>query len=108
MTASAGEIEQQELERLCGCRMCLRRSRGTTSCRLDALRSVRRDIRRQVCHGLVLHDAERRLMVCQVCGGTGLGGASVVHERDCALGDLTDTWPGSKVLRRPQRERLDT
>jgi hypothetical protein len=67
----------------------------------------RENIRRSVCHALVLHDAKRHLMVCQVCGGTGLGGASVVHERDCALGNLTDTWPGDNVLRQPQQKGLD-
>lgn len=47
---------------------------------------------------LMPHDRERGMVVCLVCGGEGLGGASVMHRDDCALVALVVAWGWERPL----------
>lgn len=76
---------------------------GAVSPMIEGLRIAwRADLEHEVCVALMRHDPGRNLVVCQVCDGTGLGGGSIIHEHDCKLADLVDSWAGSNVFRRPE------
>lgn len=56
------------------------------------------EARSEIVERLMPHVEERGLVVCIVCGGDGLGGASVVHRTSCPLAQMMAEWGWEPIV----------